>query len=92
LDIAARGGLAATQYAFVKILSNPKFVEFMSRATPRDVAQIPPDLLGDFPNLVKAAQAKGIKVSPALLSIAAVSGLPAPRAKHPTDVYQDMEP
>ena len=92
LDIAARGGLAATQYAFVKILSNPKFVEFMSRATPRDVAQIPPELRGDFPNLVKAAQAKGIKVSPALLGIAAVSGLPAPRAKHPTDVYQDMEP
>jgi hypothetical protein len=50
------------------------------------VAQIPADLRGDFPNLVKAAQAKGIKVSPALLGIAAVGGMPAPRrvtATHP---------
>ena len=85
-------GALATGEGIARILENPRFVKFVSQATPRDVAQIPADIRGDFPNLVKAAQAKGIKVSPALLGIAAVSGMPAPRAKHPTDVYQDMEP
>ena len=91
-DIGARAAFGVAKQSAARLLENPKVANWLSQATPRDVAQIPPDLLGDFPNLVKAAQAKGIKVSPALLSIAAVSGLPAPRAKHPTDVYQDMEP
>ncbi len=75
-----------------KLMEKPEFVKFMSQATPADAAQIPPELRGSFPSIVKAAQAKGIKVSPALLGIAAVSGMPAPRAKHPTDVFQDMKP
>ena len=91
-DIGARAAFGVAKQSAARLLENPKVANWLSQATPRDVAQIPPDLLGDFPNLVKAAQAKGIKVSPALLSIAAVNGLPAPRAKHPTDVYQDMEP
>jgi hypothetical protein len=89
--LQAPAALATTE-AIARFLENPRFVKFVSQATPRDVAEIPADIRGDFPNLVKAAQAKGIKVSPALLGIAAVSGMPAPRAKHPTDVYQDMEP
>jgi hypothetical protein len=91
-DIGARAAFGVAKQSAARLLENPKVANWLSQATPRDVAQIPADLRGDFPNLVKAAQAKGIKVSPALLGIAAVSGLPAPRAKHPTDVYQDMEP
>lgn len=91
-DIGARAAFGVAKQSAARLLENPKVANWLSQATPRDVAQIPADLRGDFPNLVKAAQAKGIKVSPALLGIAAVSGMPAPRAKHPTDVYQDMKP
>jgi hypothetical protein len=91
-DIGARAAFGVAKQSAARLLENPKVANWLSQATPRDVAQIPADLRGDFPALVKAAQAKGIKVSPALLGNAAVSGMPAPRAKHPTDVYQDMEP
>ncbi len=91
-DIGARAAFGVAKQSAARLLENPKVANWLSQATPRDVAQIPADLRGDFPALVKAAQAKGIKVSPALLGIAAVSGMPAPRAKHPTDVFQDMKP
>jgi hypothetical protein len=87
-DVAAGMGSMLTAGKMVtKLMENTKFVDFITKATPRDVDAIPPNLRGSFPNVVKAAQAKGIKVSPALLGIAAVSGLPAPRAQNPTDAY-----
>jgi hypothetical protein len=85
-DIGARAAFGAAKQSAARLLENPKVADWLSQATPRDVAQIPADLRGDFPNLVKAAQAKGIKVSPTLLGIAAVGGMPAPRrvtATHP---------
>ena len=88
--LQAPAALATTE-AIARFLENPRFVKFVSQATPRDVAEIPADIRGDFPNLVKAAQAKGIKVSPALLGIAAVSGMPAPRrvtATNPSTGHQ----
>ena len=51
------------------ILRNPKVVEFLTSATERDIAQIPPDLRGDFPNIVAEAQKQGIKVSPKLIAL-----------------------
>jgi hypothetical protein len=38
------------------------------------------------PSAIRSLPAK------ALITAGVVSGMPAPRAKHPTDVYQDMEP
>jgi hypothetical protein len=66
-------GALASGEGIARILENPRFVKFMSQATERDAAQIPADIRGDFPKVVKAAQAKGIKVAPALLGIAATS-------------------
>lgn len=72
LEVAGvSAGVGGLSVAVGRALENPKVVNFLTQATERDVAQIPPELRGDFPSVVKAAQAKGIKVSPALLGAAA---------------------
>jgi hypothetical protein len=86
-DIGARAAFGVGKQSLARLLENPKVAAWLDQASERDVAAIPPELRGNFPALVKAAQAKGVKVSPALLGIAAVSGLPAPRAQNPTDAY-----
>jgi hypothetical protein len=58
-------GLAAT-YGLSKLMEHPAIVDYLTKATAKDVAAIPPELRGDLPAIVKAAQAKGIRVSPAL--------------------------
>lgn len=71
-DVAMGMGSMLTAGKLVtKLMENPTFADWITKATPRDVEALPPELRGSFPNVVKAAQAKGIKVSPALLGIAA---------------------
>ena len=83
------GGTLATTYAIARALENPKVVEFLSKATAKDVAAIPPDLRGSFPSIVKQAQRQGKAVSPALTAAFAVRvGQPAPR-QNATDEYSD---
>lgn len=70
------GTLAAVS-TVSRILRNPRVVNFLTTATERDIAQIPPDLRGDFPQIVSNAQKLGIKVSKALARLgqgAAVAG------------------
>ena len=85
-------GMTGVASLVSRVFENPKFVEFMTKATPRDVAAIPPELRGNFPAIVKAAQSKGIRVSPALVGMAAASGL-APRKpeQNATDAWQGVE-
>ena len=67
----------AIQAALTKILTSPKVVDFLTKATPADVAQIPPELRGNFPKILTEAQKRGIKVSPALtagFTTAAIAG------------------
>lgn len=74
---ASVGGSLAIQAAVTKMLTSPKVLDFLTKATPADVAQIPPELRGDFPKLLSAAQKRGIKVSPALtagFTTAAIAG------------------
>lgn len=76
-DIAEGGALVAGGHAVASFLENPKVANMLTRATPADVAQIPPEMRGDLGSLVQAAQKKGIKVAPALLAAttgAAVGG------------------
>ena len=76
MSVAARGGLAAVQYAYGRILKNPAVIRLLTEPTAADIATIPPDLRGDIPGIVKAAQAQGIKVHPALLTLGARSAQP----------------
>ena len=67
----------AVQAALTKMLTSPKVIDFLTKATPADVAQIPPELRGNFPKILTEAQKRGIKVSPVLTTAftgAAVAG------------------
>lgn len=87
----AMGEAAATAFAVNRVarfLENPKVVEFLTRPTARDVAEIPPDMRGDIGQLAQAALKKGIKVDPRLY---AVAGAAAPR-KRIGDILPKVHP
>ena len=81
--VAVAGGA----HLLSSLLENPKVVEFLTKATPEDVAQIPPELRGDLPQIVKAAQKRGVKVSPAFYAIA---GAASPK-KTPGDLLRQSQ-
>jgi hypothetical protein len=76
VDLAARGGLAATQYVYGKMLQSPAVIRLLTAPTPADIAAIPPDLRANMPQLAKAAEARGIKVHPIFLLPGAVQPQP----------------
>ncbi|MGC2638308.1 MAG: hypothetical protein WA294_14085 [Acidobacteriaceae bacterium] len=82
-------GALITSEVAAQILESPKVVSFLTEATPRDVAAIPADLRGDFPQIVRRAQAQGIKVSPALTLAFRGAAALAPRRQeqNPTDAW-----
>lgn len=51
-----------------RIIESPKMKYLMTRATPKEIAQIPPDLRGDLPAIAEAAKKRGIAISPAMQS------------------------
>ncbi len=60
--------MAATR-GLANLMERPSIVNFFSKATAKDIAAIPPELRGDLPKLVQAAQKRGIPVSAALAAI-----------------------
>jgi hypothetical protein len=67
------GGALAVTHSIASLMERPSVVDFFSKATEKDIASIPPELRGDLPKLVKAAHQRGVRVSPALVAIAASS-------------------
>jgi hypothetical protein len=67
------------QATLTRLLTSPKVVDFLTKATPEDIASIPPQLRGDFPRIVAEAQKRGIKVSPALTRSFAAASAASPR-------------
>jgi hypothetical protein len=65
LPAAGAAGMTAES-----ILAQPAVMDFLTRATRSQIAQIPPELRGDMPRIVSAARAKGIPVSPILAAYA----------------------
>lgn len=61
-------GIGATQ-GLAMLLENPKIVRYLTNPTPSDIAAIPADVRPQLPQIVKAAQAQGIKVHPALIAL-----------------------
>jgi hypothetical protein len=76
-DLAVRGTFEAGKRTMANVLENPAVVRFLTTPTPSDIAAIPPDLRPQIPQIVKAAQAQGIKVHPALLTLGAARTQPA---------------
>jgi len=63
--------LIAAPYVLSEALDSPKIVQALTKPTPADIAQIPTELRGsDLSTIVKAAEAKGIKVHPAVKALA----------------------
>lgn len=71
-------GIAGGAHVLSGLLENPSVVEFLTKATPADVAQVPPELRGNLQPIIDAANQKGIRVSPAFG--AAVGAVSQPRA------------
>lgn len=81
-------GTAALGHGLANILEKPAVKDFLTKATSRDIATIPEDLRRDMPSIVKAAQGKGIKVSPLLVRSVQGTAFLAPRKEqHPTDAW-----
>jgi hypothetical protein len=73
-------------HGLANLMENPRVVDFLTEATDRDIAAIPPDLRATFPRIVRAARTQGIHVSPALLYVFA--GLaPRRQEQNPTDAW-----
>lgn len=80
LDLGARGAYEVGKQGFAALLRNPRVIEMLTKPTPADLAQIPPDLRGKLGPLLDEAKRQNIKVSPAFLSAAGVVPL---RPRHP---------
>ncbi len=70
-SLALMPAAGAAGLGIEELLSHPPVMDFLTRATRQQIAQIPPDLRGAMPDIVAAAKAKGVKVSPILALYAA---------------------
>lgn len=62
------GSSLAARAAMDRIFTNPHVIDFFTKATPKEIAAVPPELRGDLPQIVTAAQSRGVQVSPALMA------------------------
>lgn len=69
--MAIGAGEIAAPYALSKVITSPAIERWLTAPTPSDIAAIPPDIRAEMPQIVKAAQAQGIKVHPALVALGA---------------------
>ena len=65
------GSSLAARAAMDRIFTNPHVVDFFTKATTKEIAAVPPELRGDLPDAVAAAQSHGLRVSPVLVAYAA---------------------
>jgi hypothetical protein len=70
IGVATGSAVAASPGLFAKVLRNPTVVRILSQPTPADIAAIPPEVRGNLPAIVDAAQKQGIKVHPSILLMA----------------------
>jgi hypothetical protein len=80
-------GIAGGAHVLAGVLENPSVVEFLTKATPADVAQVPAELRGNLQPIIDAAIQKGIKVSPAFGPALAVG---ARSQKRPGDILRQQ--
>lgn len=69
-------GIAGGAHVLAGLLENPSVVEFLTKATPADVAQVPAELRGNLQPIIDAANQNGIKVSPAFGAAVGVASQP----------------
>jgi hypothetical protein len=73
-DLAARGAYEAGKQGYAALLRNPTVVDFLSKPTAEQIAQIPPELRGPgLQPILDAAKKQGVKVDPRIYAIAGVT-------------------
>jgi hypothetical protein len=85
------GSAMAARTAMDRIFNNPHVIDFFTKATPREIAAVPPGLRGDLPKIVAAAQARGLHVSPALMALGAAGARPVTPQQAIQAVIQAMQ-
>jgi hypothetical protein len=74
LDLGARGAYEAGKQGYAALLRNPTVVDFLSKPTAEQIAQIPPELRGPgLQPILDAAKKQGVKVDPRIYAIAGVT-------------------
>lgn len=69
--LALMPAAGAAGMATEELMSQPAVMDFLTRATRQQVAQIPPDIRGAIPEIVTMAKKRGVQVSPILVAYAA---------------------
>ena len=88
VDIGEGIAVAGGGKFMADLLERPKIKELLTRPTPKDLAEIPPELRGQLQPIIAAAEKQGIQVSPSLKNAAA--GALAPR-QHPSDEWSSPQ-
>ena len=62
-------GYGATQ-TIGSLIETPRVLQFLTKPTLRDLAEVPPEMRGDMAKIAQIAAQKGIKVDPRLYAVA----------------------
>jgi hypothetical protein len=76
-DVAARGAYEVGKQGYAALLRNPKVIDFLSKPTAEQIAQVPPGMRGaNLQLILDEAKRKGIQIDPriAVLASGPVSG------------------
>lgn len=88
LDVGARGAYEVGKQGYAALLRNQKVIEFLSKPTAQQIAQVPLEMRGaDLQPILDAAKKQGIKVDPRIYAIA---GAAAPK-KTPGDLLRQSQ-
>jgi hypothetical protein len=88
MDVAARGAYEVGKQGFAAVLRNKSVIDFLSKPTAEQIAQIPADLRGpSLKALMDTAKGQGIKVDPRLYVVAALGASQLAPRKNPTDEW-----
>ena len=79
MDVAARGAYEVGKQGYAALLRNPKVIEFLSKPTAEQIAQVPPEMRGaNLQPILDVAKKQGIQIDPRIAALAA-AGAPKKR-------------
>jgi hypothetical protein len=87
-DVGIAGAAYGLSHMAAKALENPNVVDFLTKPTPADIAQIPPEMRGNFPAIMQAAKARGIKIDPRITAVLGITALNGPKARKLKDLSE----
>lgn len=72
MDVAARSTYEVGKQGYAALLRSPKVIEFLSKPTAEQIAQVPPEMRGaNLQPILDAAKKQGIQIDPRIAALAA---------------------